>query len=141
MIYKIITKSQSYTRIDIISFLCVQKRRSISICLHANRCQLEDICIQYTPRPPTAPPLIYNTHTHTRAHTHTQTHGTHIIHNTHTRTHTQTTRTHKQTNIHIKTLFNIVEDRFLNSVELCCKCCIMMFRWVNKQPGIHKFEN
>ena len=39
----------------------------------------------------------------------------------------------------LKTLFNIVEARFLKYVELWCLCCIMMFRRVNKQPGMQKF--
>ena len=40
----------------------------------------------------------------------------------------------------LKTLFNIVEERF-NFFELWCQCCIMMFRKVNKQPGMQKFWN
>ena len=27
------------------------------------------------------------------------------------------------------------------NVELWCLCCMMMFRWTNKQPGIQKFWN
>ena len=41
----------------------------------------------------------------------------------------------------LKTLFNIVEERFKKIVELRCLCCIMMFRKVNKQPGMQKFWN
>ena len=41
----------------------------------------------------------------------------------------------------LKTLFNIVEERFKKIVELWCLCCIMMFRKVNKQPGMQKFWN
>ena len=40
----------------------------------------------------------------------------------------------------LKTLFNIVEDRF-NFFFLWRLCCIMMFRWINKQPGMQKFWN
>ena len=39
-----------------------------------------------------------------------------------------------------KTLFNIVEAPF-KIVELWCLCCMMMFRWTNKQPGIQQFWN
>ena len=35
------------------------------------------------------------------------------------------------------TLFNIVEAP-LKIVELWCLCCIMIFRWIRKQPGIQK---
>ena len=38
----------------------------------------------------------------------------------------------------LKTLFNIVEERFKFFFELWCQCCIMMFRKVNKQPGMQK---
>ena len=41
----------------------------------------------------------------------------------------------------LKALFNIVEEQFLKMVELWCQCCIMMFRKVNKQPGMQKFWN
>ena len=41
----------------------------------------------------------------------------------------------------LKTLFNIVADRLKKTVELWCLCCIMMFRRVNKQPGMQKFWN
>ena len=40
---------------------------------------------------------------------------------------------------YLKTLFNIVEAPF--KIELWCICCMMMFRWTNKQPGIEKFWN
>ena len=36
----------------------------------------------------------------------------------------------------LKTLFNIVEDRFNFFFLLWCQCCIMMFRRVNKRPGM-----
>ena len=37
------------------------------------------------------------------------------------------------------TLFNIVEAPFKKHIfELWCPCCMMMFRWTNKQPGIQK---
>ena len=39
-----------------------------------------------------------------------------------------------------KTLFNIVKAPF-KMVELWCLCCMMMFRWTNKQPGIQQFWN
>ena len=29
----------------------------------------------------------------------------------------------------------------LKRLELWCLCCMMMFRWINKQPGIQKFWN
>ena len=35
------------------------------------------------------------------------------------------------------TLFNIMEAR-LKNCWIRCLCCIMMFRWINTQPGIHK---
>ena len=41
----------------------------------------------------------------------------------------------------LKTLFNIVEERFKKIVELWYLCCIMVFRKVNKQPGMQKFWN
>ena len=41
----------------------------------------------------------------------------------------------------LKTLFNIMEERLKKIVELWCLCCIMMFRKVNKQPGMQKFWN
>ena len=40
--------------------------------------------------------------------------------------------------IELKTLFNIVEAPF-KIVKLWCLCCMMMFRWTNKQPGIQEF--
>ena len=40
----------------------------------------------------------------------------------------------------LKTLFNIVEDQCLIFFLFWCLCCMMMFRWVNEQPGIQKFE-
>ena len=40
-----------------------------------------------------------------------------------------------------KTLLNIVEARLKKVVELWCRCCIMMFRWISKQPGVQKFWN
>ena len=39
----------------------------------------------------------------------------------------------------LKTLFNIVEAPLKKLVQLWCLCCMMMFRWTNKQPGIQKF--
>ena len=42
--------------------------------------------------------------------------------------------------IPLKALSNIVEDRF-KLVELWCLCCIMMFRWINKQPGMQMVWN
>ena len=40
----------------------------------------------------------------------------------------------------LKTLFNSVEDRSIfKIVELWCLCCIMMFRWINKQQGMQEF--
>ena len=41
----------------------------------------------------------------------------------------------------LKILFNILEAAFRIIVELWCLCCMMMFRWVNKQPGIQMFWN
>ena len=41
----------------------------------------------------------------------------------------------------LKTLFNIVEAPFWKMVEHCYLCCMMMFRWTIKQPGIQKFWN
>ena len=39
----------------------------------------------------------------------------------------------------LNTLFNIVKAQFKTIVELWRLCCIMIFRWINKQPGIQKF--
>ena len=39
----------------------------------------------------------------------------------------------------LKTLFNIVEVPFNFFLKLWCLCCMMMFRWTIKQPGIQKF--
>ena len=41
----------------------------------------------------------------------------------------------------LMTLFNIVEAPLKKNVELWCLCCMMMFRWTIKQPGLHKFWN
>ena len=41
----------------------------------------------------------------------------------------------------LKTLFNVVEAQLKKKIELWCLCCMMMFRWTNKQPGIQKFWN
>ena len=41
----------------------------------------------------------------------------------------------------LKALFNIVEEQLKKIIELWCQCCIMMFRKVNKQPGMQKFWN
>ena len=38
----------------------------------------------------------------------------------------------------LKTLFNIVDARFK---KLQCLCCVIIFRWTNKQPGVRKFWN
>ena len=38
-----------------------------------------------------------------------------------------------------KTLYDTMEARIVNGVELWCLSCIMMFRWINKQLGIDKF--
>ena len=35
-------------------------------------------------------------------------------------------------------LFNIVEVRCEKIVEPRCLCCVMMFRFISKQPGIQK---
>ena len=43
--------------------------------------------------------------------------------------------------IMLKTLFNIVEAPFNFFFKLWCLCCMMMFRWTNKQPGMQKFWN
>ena len=45
--------------------------------------------------------------------------------------------------IFLKTLFNIVDAPFNFFFELwcTCMCCMMMFRWAIKQPGIQKFWN
>ena len=40
----------------------------------------------------------------------------------------------------LKTLFNIVEAWF-KIIEQQCLCYMMMFRWINKQPGIQKLWN
>ena len=40
-----------------------------------------------------------------------------------------------------RTLFNIVDTWLKKKIELWCLCCTMMFRWINKQPGIQKFWN
>ena len=37
--------------------------------------------------------------------------------------------------------FNIVVAWFKNGWTLMSRCCLMMFRWINKQPGIQKFWN
>ena len=37
----------------------------------------------------------------------------------------------------LKTLYNIVEDRFKKLLNF--GVYIMMFRWINKQPGMQKF--
>ena len=42
-------------------------------------------------------------------------------------------------NVMLKKLFNIVEAPFM--FLLWCVCCMMMFRWTNKQPGIQKVWN
>ena len=36
----------------------------------------------------------------------------------------------------LKTLFNIVDARFK---KLQCLCCVIIFRWTHKQPGVQKF--
>ena len=43
--------------------------------------------------------------------------------------------------VYFSTHFFLTYPPFYSSiiVELCCLCCIMMFRRVNKQPGIQKF--
>ena len=41
----------------------------------------------------------------------------------------------------LKTLFNILEAPLKKNFELWCLCCMMMFRWTNKEPGIQKFCN
>ena len=43
--------------------------------------------------------------------------------------------------VFLKTLFNIVEAPLKQIVKLSCLCCMIMFRWTNKQPGIQKFFN
>ena len=40
----------------------------------------------------------------------------------------------------LKTLFNIVEAPLKKIVFDTCLCCMMIFRWTNKQPGIQSFE-
>ena len=40
----------------------------------------------------------------------------------------------------LKTLFNILEAWFKKIVELWCLCCIMMFRWIKKQPGSFEID-
>ena len=39
----------------------------------------------------------------------------------------------------LKTLLNILEAPVKKIVELWCLCCMMMFRWTNKQSGIQWF--
>ena len=41
----------------------------------------------------------------------------------------------------LNNVFNIVEARSQNIFELWCLCCMMTFRWINKQPGMQKFWN
>ena len=48
---------------------------------------------------------------------------------------------HSPTEKTLKTLFNIVEDRFNFFFKLWCLCYIMMFRRVNKTAGMQKFWN
>ena len=42
---------------------------------------------------------------------------------------------------HYWTIPLIVEAPFKRLLLFWCLCCIMMFRWTNKQPGIQKFWN
>ena len=47
---------------------------------------------------------------------------------------------HSYGNIMFKDIVNSVEARFKKMVELWCLCCIMMFKWTNKQLlGMQKF--
>ena len=48
-------------------------------------------------------------------------------------------RLRKKMDMMLKELFNIVDrGSILKIVELWCLCCMMMFRWINKQLGIQK---
>ena len=41
----------------------------------------------------------------------------------------------------LKTLFHLMETPLKKLLKLWCLCCMMMFRWTNKQPEIQKFWN